>query len=35
VPTLDDDRVLSPDIEAIRLLIASRELENACGGVVK
>jgi histidine ammonia-lyase len=35
VAPLDDDRVLSPEIAAICSLIASRELENACGGRVK
>ncbi len=35
VAPLDDDRELSPDIAAICSLIASRELENACGGGVK
>jgi histidine ammonia-lyase len=35
VPTLDDDRPLAPDIAVIAQLIASRAVENACGGVVK
>ncbi len=35
VHTLDDDRAPSPDIAAICSLIASRELETSCGGVVK
>jgi histidine ammonia-lyase len=35
VPTLDDDRPPAPDIIAITELIATSELENACGVVVK
>ena len=35
VPTLDDDRAPAPDIAAIVALIASSELERACGIVVK
>src|SRR3954468_8473591 len=35
VPMLDDDRAPAPDIEAIVALIASREIERACGVVVK
>ena len=35
VPTLDDDRPPAPDIVAITELIATSELENACGVVVK
>jgi histidine ammonia-lyase len=35
VPALDDDRAPAPDIAAIIELIASNELENATGGVVK
>ena len=35
VPTLDDDRPPAPDIVAIAEMIATSELENACGVVVK
>ena len=35
VPTLEDDRPPAPDIVAITELIATSELEDACGGVVK
>jgi histidine ammonia-lyase len=35
VPTLDDDRPLSREIAAIARMIASRELENVVGGLVK
>jgi histidine ammonia-lyase len=35
VPTLDDDRPPAPDIVAITELIATSELEDACGVVVK
>jgi histidine ammonia-lyase len=35
VPTLDDDRSPAPDIAAIIELIATGELENACGVLVK
>ncbi len=35
VPTLEDDRPPAPDIIAITELIATSELEDACGGVVK
>jgi histidine ammonia-lyase len=35
VPTLQNDRSPAPDIAAITELIASSELENACGVVVK
>jgi histidine ammonia-lyase len=35
VPTLDDDRPPAPDILAITELIATSELEDACGVVVK
>jgi histidine ammonia-lyase len=35
VPALSADRPPSPDIAAIAALIASRELEDACGGLVK
>jgi histidine ammonia-lyase len=35
VPTLDDDRAPAPDLAAIVALIASREVERACGVVVK
>lgn len=35
VPTLDDDRPPAPDIAAITNLIETRDLENACGGLVK
>ncbi len=35
VPTLEDDRPPAPDIVAITELIATSELENACGVVVK
>src|SRR5437773_2131763 len=35
VPTLDDDRSPAPDIAAITKLIETRELENACGALVK
>jgi histidine ammonia-lyase len=35
VPALSEDRAPSPDIAAIAALIASRELEDACGGLVK
>jgi hypothetical protein len=31
VPTLEDDRPPAPDIDAITKLIASGELERACG----
>jgi histidine ammonia-lyase len=35
VPALDADRAPSPDIATIMELIASRALEDACGGLVK
>jgi histidine ammonia-lyase len=35
VPILDEDRAVSRDIAAITELIASNELENAAGGLVK
>ena len=35
VPTLDADRAPAPDIVAITKLIATGELEDACGGLVK
>jgi histidine ammonia-lyase len=35
VPALDADRAPSPDIATITQLIASRALEDACGGLVK
>jgi histidine ammonia-lyase len=35
VPSLDRDRPPAPDIDAIIALIASNELNDACGGVVK
>ena len=35
VPALDADRAPSPDIATIAELIASRALEDACGGLVK
>ena len=35
VPTLDDDRSPAPDIAAIAALIATGELEDACGVLVK
>jgi histidine ammonia-lyase len=35
VPTLDDDRAPARDINEIVAMIASHELENAAGGVVK
>jgi histidine ammonia-lyase len=35
VPALDADRAPSPDIAAITALIASRAVEDACGGLVK
>src|SRR5262249_2352167 len=35
VPTLGADRPPAPDIAAITELIASNEIENACGGDVK
>jgi len=35
VPTLDDDRAPASDIARITQLIASNELENATGGLVK
>jgi histidine ammonia-lyase len=35
VPVLDEDRAPAPDIAAIAALIASNDLENACGVVVK
>jgi hypothetical protein len=35
VPPLDRDRPPAPDIAAIVALIASGELNAACGGVVK
>ena len=35
VPTLASDRAPAPDIVAITELIASRALEDACGGLVK
>jgi len=35
VPTLDDDRAPAPDIAAIVALIASSEVDRACGIVVK
>jgi histidine ammonia-lyase len=35
VPTLDDDRPPAPDIASIAQLIASGELEAACGVGVK
>ena len=35
VPALDDDRSPAPDIAAITELIATGELENACGVLVK
>jgi len=35
VPALDDDRAPAPDIVAITELIATSELESACGALVK
>jgi len=35
VPTLDEDRPPSSDIDAIAGLIATGEIENACRGLVK
>jgi histidine ammonia-lyase len=35
VPTLDDDRPPAPDIAAITDLIETRDLEDACDGLVK
>jgi histidine ammonia-lyase len=35
VPTLDEDRPPAPDINVITELIATGELEDACGGLVK
>ena len=35
VPTLDADRAPASDIAAIVTLIASRDVENACSGLVK
>jgi histidine ammonia-lyase len=35
VPTLDADRAPAPDIAAIARLIETRDLEDACGGLVK
>src|SRR4029077_3686461 len=35
VPTLDDDRSPAPDIAAMTEMIATGELENACGVLVK
>jgi histidine ammonia-lyase len=35
VPPLDVDRPPSPDIATIAAMIATGEIEGACGGVVK
>ena len=35
VPILDEDRSPAPDIAAITKLIEARDLENACGALVK
>ena len=35
VATLDGDRAPAPDIDRIAAMIASSDIENACGGVVK
>jgi histidine ammonia-lyase len=35
VPALDEDRPPSADIEAIAGLIATGEIEDACGSLVK